>query len=543
MAANRTKRNTQRSTRLNGFDVDRKGEICDSRDKCGVCELCKEAAVPDAEKGDLGRVNNAHLNEPNSSMSEENTMDVSEERNGPTIGNKNGQHQGDDGGEEVLANAGVVVGATAVTVGEMRDIAENISVGGNSDDEIINTGEVNGNEWEIRDLRTAMNARYLEYEAKLKKSDEMIHALKTVLMALFAGIPPKQIELIKNDNVSESCKLLNDCVTYAEDKKLARDNKFSEIVKSGQNLATAGTIVEKTIPIQNAQHREQQQQQQQQPQPQQQHQPRQQQQQQQQGVARTTGFGQEYWEEIWAEKRLKNIIIKGIPEVSRTDDFEAVHKILEYIGCQKRAREMRNSGRLGRKVVGRNRLLMVTFESDRAVEEILKRSPLLARHYLMGNMYILRDLPKSDRKNQNRGTNAIAEAANSNFQGANSQAVATNAQTNSNTATNNNRTSETEANTTDNVNTAGNENINLNAIPEGEQRSPLRQFASAVINFPSRVLFGRSPNAIVTSDVTENQIQADTNPTEENRVNEEIENEEGNQSSGNESDETQRTVG
>ena len=43
--------------------------------------------------------------------------------------------------------------------------------------------------------------------------------------------------------------------------------------------------------------------------------------------------------------------------------------------------------------------------------------------------------------------------------------------------------------------------------------------------------------------VTENQIQADTNPIEENRVNEEIENEEGNQSSGNESDETQRTVG
>ena len=122
-----------------------------------------------------------------------------------------------------------------------------------------------------------------------------------------------------------------------------------------------------------------------------------------------TGYGafHEHLEDVYAERRRKNIILRGIPEVSKADDDNIIYEILENLRCEHRYDQIVHFGRIGKRV-GR-RLLMVTFNNERAVEIILDRAAILNKTRHFKHIYIMKDRPRSERPN--RETNTLLEAA------------------------------------------------------------------------------------------------------------------------------------
>ena len=117
--------------------------------------------------------------------------------------------------------------------------------------------------------------------------------------------------------------------------------------------------------------------------------------------------------EIDEERRRKNIIIRGIPELTFEHEQDAVLDIMNHIGCRRQVRFIKNSVRIGKRYNGKGRLVKVIFENEDAVDNVIDRSYLLANHYLMANISIQRDLPRSERGGF-RNSRAIGEAALSN---------------------------------------------------------------------------------------------------------------------------------
>ena len=124
------------------------------------------------------------------------------------------------------------------------------------------------------------------------------------------------------------------------------------------------------------------------------------------------------WEEhnidVMAEKRRSNIIIKGIPESSMMGDRREVEEILKDMYCRQRINQLKSAGitRLGGKQGSRNRLLMLSFDNEEAANQVYERRYMLDGHPYMGKVYIMRDLPRSERGSR-RVSNTLNEAANS----------------------------------------------------------------------------------------------------------------------------------
>ena len=116
-----------------------------------------------------------------------------------------------------------------------------------------------------------------------------------------------------------------------------------------------------------------------------------------------------------AEDRKKNIIIKGLPEGnSHNDDQMEVEEMLKFLFCKHRITQIKNGGvvRLGGRSMGKKRFLMVSFDNETAANQIYSRRNLLEDHPYMHNVYIMRDLPRSERRNR-RVSNMLNEASQS----------------------------------------------------------------------------------------------------------------------------------
>ena len=91
-------------------------------------------------------------------------------------------------------------------------------------------------------------------------------------------------------------------------------------------------------------------------------------------------------------------------------DNQIVDGMLEKIGCAHKIAQKINIIRLGAKRKGKNRLLMVCFSDDKAVKQVLTRSPNLCKSALYGHIYVKRDLPRNQRASANkRSANMFAE--------------------------------------------------------------------------------------------------------------------------------------
>ena len=85
--------------------------------------------------------------------------------------------------------------------------------------------------------------------------------------------------------------------------------------------------------------------------------------------------------------------------------------MLRVIGCSHRIAQKISSTRLGPKKTGRRKLLMVCFNSEEAVTQILNRSCNLANSTFYGHIYIKRDLPRNHRPVYKKRKSHIADAA------------------------------------------------------------------------------------------------------------------------------------
>ena len=143
----------------------------------------------------------------------------------------------------------------------------------------------------------------------------------------------------------------------------------------------------------------------------------------QNGGQRTTQQGNdghgsfhEHVEDVYAERRRKNIILRGIPEdrcrfTNQQNDDSIIYEVLEALGCENAYDDMVSFNRLGKRLG--KRLLMVSFNNERAVKFLLNRAPLLNRVRRLKYIYIMKDRPRSERPGQ-QGTNEsnrLAEAA------------------------------------------------------------------------------------------------------------------------------------
>ena len=363
-------------------------------------------------------------------------------------------------------------------------------------------------EWGISDLRVALELQGSENEAQ----ETAIGEMRMAIIGIVSALPCCITNAIKTMNELDDCKLLQEAVKHAEDVRFAKGGTFAGLIRKTNapdpNLPTAT--------------RQQQQQQpepltpappqptpQKTPTPTNQHTTNQHTTNQHKTSTNTStntkfntatssnssnsqnnstnnknntthqnSWGQEHWEEIYAERRAKNIIFKGIPETTATEDELNVCDILTYLSCENRIKNILNSFRLGSEVQGRNRLLMVTFDNDIDVNYILRRSPKLADHYHMANIYMFRDLPRSERKNRRRGANATAEAAHSNM-GSNGYGYT---RKDSNTAP-----ASRTVNSGYSTFNAGNRG-NVHRIT-----TPVREFARSLVNSGRTILFG-TPN-------------------------------------------------
>ncbi|CAL4198547.1 unnamed protein product, partial [Meganyctiphanes norvegica] len=121
---------------------------------------------------------------------------------------------------------------------------------------------------------------------------------------------------------------------------------------------------------------------------------------------------QRIWKKIVDERRKNNIIIMGLTETGiREEDEEAVRHLLRYINCGNRFDQITNMRRLGNRA-SKRRLLLVNFDNDFAVKQILDRSPKLSRSALFGRVHIKKDLPFEDRPVYVRNDRRIADSAN-----------------------------------------------------------------------------------------------------------------------------------
>ena len=135
------------------------------------------------------------------------------------------------------------------------------------------------------------------------------------------------------------------------------------------------------------------------------------------------GSFHEHVEDVYAERRRKNIILRGIPEgrcrfTNHQNDENIIYEVLEAIRCEKAYDEIVTFNRLGKRLG--KRLLMVTFNNETAVEFILNRTALLNRVRNLKHIYIMKDRPKSERpegqarSESNRLVEAAAGAVNAN---------------------------------------------------------------------------------------------------------------------------------
>ena len=108
-----------------------------------------------------------------------------------------------------------------------------------------------------------------------------------------------------------------------------------------------------------------------------------------------------------------NVILRGIPEgrcryTNQQNDDNTIYEVLEALGCQNAYDDMISFNRLGKRLG--KRLLMVTFNNERAVKCLLNRAPLLNRVRHVKHIYIMKDRPRSERPVTNE-PNRLAEAA------------------------------------------------------------------------------------------------------------------------------------
>ena len=146
--------------------------------------------------------------------------------------------------------------------------------------------------------------------------------------------------------------------------------------------------------------------------------PRQQQQQQQTsaaGGAHSTGqphrtAAELKWMKDIDNKRKFNIIIMGAREVrERMDDEASVIEMLNYMGCDRAIQHIVNVTRLG-KYRGKNRLIKVDFNHERAARHALDNEDMLRGSDRYKYIYIKRDRNFSERENS-QGPGKYQEAA------------------------------------------------------------------------------------------------------------------------------------
>ena len=97
-------------------------------------------------------------------------------------------------------------------------------------------------------------------------------------------------------------------------------------------------------------------------------------------------------EKLEREKRCKNVIITGLPQVSGMSDSEMVSKFCKDNLAVKP--HLLNCRRVGRSVPGKPRLLKVTLDNEHSVDDLIESSFTL-RHSddsLAKRVYINRDL-------------------------------------------------------------------------------------------------------------------------------------------------------
>ena len=107
-----------------------------------------------------------------------------------------------------------------------------------------------------------------------------------------------------------------------------------------------------------------------------------------------------------------SIILFGIHDINnKVEDHKIVDEVLWTIGCEHRIANKNNIIRLGNKKPGRNRLLMVCFNSETAASQVLNRSSNLVKSTFLGHIYIKRDLPRNQRPPPRNRNSRLEEAA------------------------------------------------------------------------------------------------------------------------------------
>ncbi|CAL4067961.1 unnamed protein product, partial [Meganyctiphanes norvegica] len=110
-----------------------------------------------------------------------------------------------------------------------------------------------------------------------------------------------------------------------------------------------------------------------------------------------TSEQQRIWKKIVDERRKNNIIIMGLTETGiREEDEEAVRHLLGYLQCGNRIKQITNMRRLGNRT-SKRRLILVNFNNEFAVKQILDRSPKLSSSALFARVHIKKDLPFEER--------------------------------------------------------------------------------------------------------------------------------------------------
>ena len=214
------------------------------------------------------------------------------------------------------------------------------------------------------------------------------------------------------------------------------------------------------------------------------------------------GSFHEHVEDVYAERRRKNIILRGIPEVrcpftNHQNDDNIIYEVLQALICENAYDEIVNFTRLGTRIG--KRLLLVTFNNERAVEFILNRAAILNRVRNLKHIYIMKDRPKSERPGRQARSepNRLVEAA-AGAQNANREASPASREPHVNpgasTGEQHDRRSETPIRTV----TPNNSPMNTG---DAQQSSSVRRYGTRLFEGINRIagrnLFGESPNTEV----------------------------------------------